>query len=236
MPITEDDLYFSAGAGCSQILELDSGELLIPFYYKSYGEECKKISCTSVAVMRCSFDGKEIKVEKIGPPLTVDTPRGLGEPSIVKFGEEYFLALRNDKSGYVSRSRDGLSFCEPRELCFDNGENLGNYNTQQHWIVCGGKLLLVYTRRARNNDHVFRHRAPLFIGEFDPEGMCVIRSSEMIAVPERGARLGNFGCQSYSDTEGYVFASEWMQCDPDGWDTCAKHGSDNSIFISKISF
>ena len=38
-----------------------------------------------------------------------------------------------------------------------------------HSRVGGGKLWLVYTRRAGNNDHVFRHRAPLFVAEFDTD-------------------------------------------------------------------
>lgn len=236
MPSAETKRYFSSGAGCTQILELPSGELLIPFYDQPYDRACRSNACSTVAVMRCSFDGEYMKVLEIGNELTVDVPRGLGEPSIAKYGARYFLALRNDESGYVSKSCDGLHFEKPRFLCFDDGENLGNYNTQQHWLVGGGKLWLVYTRRAGNNGHVFRHRAPLFIGEFDPEHMCVIRETEQIVVPERGARLGNFGCQSYSEEEGYVFAAEWMQCDPYGWEKCAEHGSDNSIFISKITF
>ena len=236
MPDTDENLYFSSGAGCTQILELSSGELLIPIYYKSYEQSCQKNACTLVAVMRCSFDGDTIKVLEIGDALSVDTPRGLGEPSIVKYGDEYFLALRNDKSGYVSKSRDGLHFDTPQELCFCDGENLGNYNTQQHWLSGGGKLWLIYTRKAENNGHIFRHRAPLFIAEFDPVSMGVIRSTERVAVVERGARLGNFGCQSYSESEGYVFASEWMQNDPYGWEKCAEYGSDNSIFISRITY
>lgn len=236
MPATENDLYFSSGAGCTQILELPSGELLIPFYYKSYNCSCQPNACSTVAVMRCSFDGERMQVLKIGNELTVDVPRGLGEPSIVKYGAGYFLSLRNDESGYVSRSDDGLHFEKPRFLCFDDGEELGNYNTQQHWLTGGGKLWLVYTRRAGNNDHVFRHRAPLFVAEFDPERMCVIRDTERIAVPERGARLGNFGCQSYSEKEGYIFAAEWMQSWHGAWEACAKYGSDNSIFISKVEF
>ena len=31
------------------------------------------------------------------------------------------------------------------------------------------KLFLIYTRRGLNNDHVFRHRAPLVMAEFDEE-------------------------------------------------------------------
>ena len=69
----------------------------------------------------------------------------------------------------------------------------GNYNTQQHWVSHSDALFLVYTRRGANNDHVTRHRAPLFIARIDPESLQVIRSSEQILVPEFGARLGNFG-------------------------------------------
>lgn len=237
MPLTEEGRYFSSGAGCSQIVELPSGDLLIPIYYKSYEQAFLSKSCFFATVLRCAFDGEQMKVLEIGNELSLDIPRGLTEPSIVHYGSKFFLALRNDESGYVARSDDGLHFEEPRELCFDDGENLGNYNTQQHWLTGGGKLWLVYTRRAGNNDHVFRHRAPLFIAEFDPIRMCVIRNTEQIAVPERGARLGNFGCQSYSEKEGYIFAAEWMQSRHGGaWEACAKYGSDNSIFISKITF
>ena len=236
MPQDAEDTYFSSGAGCTQILELPSGDLLIPIYYQPYVVACDKKGCSSVVVLRCSFDGESMKVVEIGTPLTVDVPRGLGEPSIVRFGDEYLLALRNDVTGYVAKSRDGLHYDAPTPLCFDDGEDLGNYNTQQHWLVGGRRLWLVYTRRAGNNDHVFRHRAPLFIAEFDSKRMCVIRSTEQIAVPERGARLGNFGCQSYSDKVGYVFAAEWMQHGHDGWEYCAKYGSDNSIFISRITY
>ncbi len=37
---------------------------------------------------------------------------------------------------------------------------------------------LVYTRRGADNDHVFRHRAPLFIAQVDPKRLDVIRASE----------------------------------------------------------
>ena len=235
MPETENREYFSSGSGCCQITELENGELLIPIYYELRNKDARG-GCSAVAVARCSFDGESISLLEMGGSLSVDAPRGLVEPSIVRYNGEYLLALRNDKSGYVAKSRDGVNFDQPIELCFESGENLGNYNTQQHWIVGGGRLWLVYTRRAGINDHIFRHRAPLFIGEFDPEKMCVISSTERIAVPERGARLGNFGCQSYSNDVGYVYAAEWMQNDPHGWEKCAEYGSDNSIFVSKISF
>ena len=236
MPETPDQKFYSAGAGCTQICECENGDLLIPFYFNDYERACDPWhSCSTVAVMRCSFDGEEIKLLEIGNELNVSELRGLCEPSVAYIGGEYLLALRNDVTGYVSKSTDGLHFSEPTPLVFDDGENLGNYNTQQHWLVGGDKLYLVYTRRAENNGHVTRHRAPLFVAEFDTERMCVIRESEHIAVPERGARLGNFGCQSYSDEVGYVFVSEWMQ-GPCGTEGCMKYGSDNTIFMSKITY
>jgi hypothetical protein len=133
-----------------------------------------------------------------------------------------------------------LHYGAPTPLVFDDGQDSGNYNTQQHWITLDGKLYLVYTRRGADNDHVFRHRAPLFIAEFDPVRLCLVRDTEQIAVPNRGARLGNFGCFSAPDGKtAYVFASEWMQ--PPGyehhheWQRCAAYGSDNSIFITEIT-
>ena len=232
----EADTFFSSGAGCTQILELPSGELLIPIYYNNYKNASDAWhSCSSVAVLRCAFDGREIKLLEIGDPLTVDVPRGLGEPSIVFYDGEYLLTLRNDVTGYVAKSKDGLHYTGLKPLAFDHEIPLGNYNTQQHWLVGGGKLWLVYTRRAGNNDHITRHRAPLFIAEFDPKQMCVIRASERIVVPERGARLGNFGCQSFSNEIGYVYAAEWMQ-GPTGTEGCMKYGSDNTIYIAKITF
>ena len=230
------DKYFSIGAGCAQILELESGELLIPVYFMSYEDAFDPYTNGySVTVLRCDFDGKTITIKEIGNEITITVPRGLCEPSITKIDDKFLLCLRNDKSGYVCSSKDGLHYTQPKHLCFDNGENAGNYNTQQHWITTKDKAYLVYTRRAETNSHVFRHRAPLFIAEFDVEKECLIKETEKIAVPERGARLGNFGCQSFSDKVGYVFASEWMQGD-NGLSGCEEHGSDNSLFITKIHF
>ena len=43
---------------------------------------------------------------------------------------------------------------------FDDGSELGNYNTQQHWVTHSDGLFLVYTRRGADNDDIARHRAP----------------------------------------------------------------------------
>ncbi len=239
LQMPDEDAFYSCGNGCGQSLELPDGDLLIPVYYASKEVASSPDCCYSAMVLRCGFDGKDLWVEELGSPLHCPVPRGFCEPSITAYNGSYFLALRNDVTGFVAKSSDGMHYSAPAELCFDNGENLGNYNTQQHWITGGGKLYMVYTRKGANNDHVFRHRAPLFIAEFDPERMVVLRETERIAVPERGARLGNFGCLHVNDHESWVIVSEWMQTTgPDHFNyrRCMSYGSDNSIFIARITF
>ena len=132
-------------------------------------------------------------------------------------------------AGYVTMGDDGLHFAEPRTWTFDDGSDLGSYNTQQHWVTHSDGLFLVYTRRGLNNDHVIRHRAPLVIAEVDPRRVTVKRKTERILVPERGTRLGNFGMTDVSPTETWITTVEWMQ--PVG---VAKYGSDNSVFVAKL--
>ncbi len=234
------DEYYSSGSGSSQYVELENGDILIPFYFMNKEENLDPWhSCYRSSVMRASFDGERLTVREIGNSLSIETPRGLCEPSLTLFGGEYFLALRGDLSGFISKSADGLNFSKPRELAWETGENIRNYCTQQHFITLGGKLYMVYTRRGADNDHVFRHRAPLFIAELDTERMCLIKSTERIAVPNRGARLGNFGAMSRArKNDAFIFAAEWMQTtEPNQSDykKCMKYGSDNSIFVVHLS-
>ena len=239
LEMPDDELFYSCGNGCGQSVELPDGDLLIPVYYASREEDCKAGNCYSTMVLRCGFDGENLWVKALGTPLHCPVPRGFCEPSIVRYQDQYLLALRNDVTGYVALSSDGMTYSAPVELRFDDGENAGNYNTQQHWITGGGKLYMVYTRRGAGNDHIFRHRAPLFIAEFDPEKMVLIRRTEQVVVPERGARLGNFGCLHVNDNESWVVASEWMQTTaPDHYNyrRCMSYGSDNSIFIARITW
>lgn len=69
------------------------------------------------------------------------------------------------------------------------------------------------------------------MSRFDEERKCLIRNSEVILVPELGARLGNFNVIERSKDESWLITAEWMQ--PIG---CEKYGSDNSIWIAKIKF
>jgi hypothetical protein len=129
----------------------------------------------------------------------------------------------------VTASGDGLRWQPIKEWTFDDGRPLGSYNTQQHWLAHSGGLFLVYTRRGAGNDHMFRHRAPLFIARVDPDRLCVLRATERVLIPERGGELGNFGAAAVSEHESWVTVSEGI------WtDDARRRGADGSTFVARI--
>lgn len=217
-------VFANCGAGSTQRFDLPDGTVLLPVYFRPPGRNSR------VTVLQCSFDGRTLAYRSHGDVLAVeDDTRGIGEPSLTRFEGAFFLTIRHDRRAYVTRSEDGLQFEPLREWRFDDGQELGSYNTQAHWVTHGEGLFLVYTRRGANNDHVFRHRAPLFMAQVDPRRLCVIRDTERILVPERGARLGNFGVVDVTPDETWVTVAEWMQ--PKGVE---RYGSDGSVFVARI--
>lgn len=228
----DPDLNFNAGAGCSQRIDLPNGDILLPVYFRRRGEKV-----LHSVVLRCAFDGKTLRIIERGNALSVPIDRGLYEPSLTIFKGRYYLTLRNDRAGYVATSSDGLHFSKPVIWTWDDGSELGNYNTQTHWVAHSDRLYLAYTRKGANNDHVFRHRAPLFLAQVDPEALTIIKSSERILVPNRGARLGNFGVTEVSEKETWVTVTEWMQTwgpNPSDYTIPMKYGSNNAVFAARI--
>jgi lysophospholipase L1-like esterase len=231
LAMPDDPKFANAGAGCVQRVDLENGDILLPIYFKGLDEPYYRVT-----VLRCAFDGQSLRFVEQGNELHVDAERGPGEPSLARFHGRYYLTLRQDKAGYVCVSDDGLHFSEPTKWTWDDGSELGSYNTQQHWVTHSDALYLVYTRRGANNDHVIRHRAPLFIAEVDVDRLCVKRATERILVPERGARLGNFGVCDVSEHETWVTVAEWMQTwppniviQPDN-----PYGADNTVYAARI--
>jgi hypothetical protein len=231
LAMPEGEKFHDSGAGCTQRYDLADGTILLPIYFRPPGKNSR------VTVAQCSLDGKTLHFQQHGNELSIDDKtRGLHEPSLTRFNDEYFLTIRNDKRGFVTRSKDGLNFESIQPWKFDDDKDLGNYNTQQHWVTHSDGLFLVYTRRGANNDHVFRHRAPLFMAQVDTTRLRVIRKTEQILVPERGARLGNFGVTDVNENETWVTVSEWMQT----WGpkyilpVDNKYGSDGSVYVARI--
>jgi hypothetical protein len=192
-------------SGCHQRVDLPNGEILLPIRYRK--DPAHRFYTTIVA--RCRFDGQKLTYVEHGSEFMIPRERGLYEPSVATFNGRYFLTMRADHSAFVARGKDGLNYEPFLEWKYDDGQVLGSYNTQQHWITHHGALYLAYTRRGANNDHVMRHRAPIFIAQVDPEKLHVIRQTERILFPENNADLGaGFGVIDYSAGETWVITSE----------------------------
>jgi len=202
------DQTYPAGAGCAQRVDLADGDILLPVYG---GQRLADDPFSAARVIRLRFDGATLSVVEEGNELRQDTKRGFAEPSLTRFRGNYFLAIRHDDAGYCATSDDGLHFGKPHPWLWDDGTDLGNYNTQTHWVTHDDALFLVYTRRGANNDHVFRNRAPLFMAQVDPTTLRVQRATERVLIPEHGARYGNFGVTEVSENETWVTETEWMQ-------------------------
>ena len=218
--------FSCSGAGSTQRVDLDNGDILLPIYSK---EISGKVYFSTV--VRCRFDGQNLRYMEHGSEHSVAIDRGLYEPSLARFHDRFFLTMRNDQAAYIARSDDGLHFAAARKWTFDDGADLGSYNTQAHWVTHADGLFLVYTRRGANNDNMARarHRAPLFLAQVDPERLVVLRATERELVPNRGAQLGNFAVVDISERETWVTTSEGMAPG-----NPAQHGANGRVYAARI--
>ncbi len=198
-PKTPNDKYFFNGVHGQWLVEPD-GTLLVPVYFVP----AKQRFLATGMVMRLKFDGRKLTFLSPGRELRHDVVRGLYEKSLTYYRGRYYMTMRNDRKGYVAVSDDGMNFEPYKPWTFDDGSDLGSYNTQQKWVTHSDGLFLVYTRRGANNDHIIRNRAPLFIARVDTDKLCVLRATERIAVPERGKALGNFDATTIDEHETWI--------------------------------
>lgn len=218
--------FANGGAGSTQRVDLENGDILLPIYAKEMN--AKAFFST---VVRCRFDGERLSYHGHGTELALDVDRGLYEPSLTRFAGRFFLTMRNDRAAYVAVSSDGLHFDAPRKWTFDDGADLGSYNTQAHWVTHADGLFLTYTRRGADNDNMAkaRHRAPLFIAQVDPERLVVVRGTERILVPNKGAQLGNFAVVDVNENETWVTTSEGMAPG-----NPAQYGANGRVYAARV--
>lgn len=200
--------------GCTQKVLLPDGGLLIPVSIGHWGRK-DRMFCT----LRCHFDGREITVRQRGDILEWPIGRGLLEPSLVRHQGKTLVTLRaEDNHGYCAFSEDGLRWRPPRAWAWEDGEALEMSTTQQHWLALGGRLYLLYTRKAAANAEVVRWRSPMFIAEVDTDALCLRRETEQIVLPMRGdpgqprtvALMGNFMPLALSATEAIVLDGDFL--------------------------
>ena len=230
-PGTEDlDLLFFM-----EPLEEDDGTILVPAYCRPGNRRQHE-----VIVFRFAVEDGTLRFLERGPSITRhDLNRGVYEPRLTRLGEKYYLTLRSDETGWRAESADGLRFTAPVEWLWDDGTPLGSRNTQQAWLRHPDGLFLVYTRETPHNRHIFRNRAPLFMARFDEERGCLVRDTEVIAVPELGARLGNFTVTNVKENEAWICVAEWMQTQGERWfdgSLCAQYGANNRLWRIRITW
>lgn len=74
-----------------------------------------------------------------------------------------------------------------------------------------------------------RHRAPLFIAQVDPERLHVVRSTEQVLLPERGATMGNFGAAPITPDESWVTVAEGI------WsDDARRRGAEGAVLLARV--
>jgi hypothetical protein len=226
----QEQFQFLARNGCGQWLVATDGSLLVPIYFAPRANVPFKVT-----VLRCHCDGRKITYREHGDELELQEVRGLSEPSLIHCGGMYYLTLRNDRRGYVTRSKDGLHWEPIRPWTFDDGSDLGSYNTQQHWVSWKDELYLVYTRRGAQNDHIPRHRAPLWIARVDRDKLQVLRNTEQVVLPERGAMMGNFGAAEIHPHEWWITVGENLLPQRTAQRTRPDpRGADGSVLLARL--
>ena len=199
---------------CGQRITLPNGDIQMSFTYGPQPEG------RMVSGVISTFDGEELKIRTVGPPLHHPQGRGLLEPSVTEFGGKFWMTIRaEDNRGYLSVSDDGLNWAEKREWCWEDGMPLTMSTTQQHWLTHSDGLFLVYTRKDACNENVIRWRAPLWVAQLDVKKQCLIKSTEQVVLPlvgdgvndpDKVALMGNFNVTSAGPNESWVTVGEWM--------------------------
>lgn len=202
---------------CGQRVVLPSGDVQMSFTFGPRAEQ------RMVAGVRASFDGDELQVQQVGPALQNPHGRGLLEPSVTKFGDQFWMTMRaEDDRGYVSVSSDGLNWEAKKAWSWDDGTPLSMSTTQQHWLTHSDGLFLVYTRKDDLNRNVIRWRSPLWVARVDVDQCCLIKSTERVVLPlvgdgveapDKVALMGNFNVTNVSPHESWVTVGEWMPRD-----------------------
>ena len=203
--------------GCGQRVVLPDGDVQMSF---TFGPTEKN---RMVAGVRASFDGTELQVKDVGPPLHNDVGRGLLEPSVTQFGGRFWITMRaEDDRGYLSVSDDGLNWEEKQAWSWDDGTPLETSTTQQHWLTHSDGLFLVYTRKDASNAKVIRWRSPLWVAQVDVDRRRLIQATEQIVLPLVGdgvndpdqvGLMGNFHVTNVSPDESWVTVGEFLPRD-----------------------
>ena len=206
VPGMEECSMYSCGS--SQWFFRGEDEVYIPLTF-GFWNRTDRMVCSA----KFRYDGENLEFMEKGNTLELPVNRGLLEPSLLDCGNRVLLTIRaEDGCGYNAVSTDGLHWGGMTPWQFDTGEVLKMSTTQQHFLKCGGKIFLVYTRDTGDNSHVMRFRTPLFMAEITPE-LELVKESETVVFPmidegKHAPGMGNFQCYALSEKEAVITVGE----------------------------
>ncbi|MCQ2396694.1 MAG: hypothetical protein MJ106_03235, partial [Lentisphaeria bacterium] len=201
---------------CAQAAFASDGDWILPAYFehRSNVEYEKGYFSPRFAVetVKVHLQDNEIVPVAWGTQLVYENMRGFLEPSLIRGTRDYLLTIRaEDGCAYVSRSVDGLEWPSPQPWRFDDGVLLETDSTQQHWMMVGGRLHLVYTRKCAESASAMRFRSILFVAEVDETAEIPVlkRNTEQQLYPRRlrdgvDGLLGNFHVANLQDGTALV--------------------------------
>jgi len=173
-------------------------------------------SRNSVQSLIAEYKNGNLVPKHISNSFTINTGRGLYEPHIASYKDNYYMTARaEDGRGYIMKSEDmGRTWSKPKPWTWENGDTIPMNQTMTKLLSHSDGLTLVYTRIRKDNDNVFRNRAPLHIADVDHKTLSLKRSTERIIVPNRsekesGLPVGNFWVWPINQKESYVIVAEW---------------------------
>ena len=85
---------------CGQRFVMPNGDIMMSFTFGANKQP------RMVAGVRCAFDGSDLTIREVGPPLENKVGRGLLEPSITRFGNRFFMTIRAEDLFLVYTRKD----------------------------------------------------------------------------------------------------------------------------------
>ncbi len=171
----------------------------------------KKGKIYTIQSVTARIEGDKFRPLYVSNSFTSKVGRGLYEPHIAVFKDRCYMTARcEDGHGYIMVSDDnGRNWSKPKPWAWDNGDDIPMNQTMTKLLSHSQGLVLIYTRKRKDNQSVMRNRAPLHCADLDPVTLTLQRSTERVIVPNKGNPIGNFWVWPINQQESWVTVTEW---------------------------
>ncbi|MBP5640388.1 MAG: exo-alpha-sialidase [Victivallales bacterium] len=211
LPLPSTNLSYRTAA--TQISFTPDGNCLIPIYLAvgrgMWGPYPTDLYGVTAPLYKQQADSFELVSD--GHVFTTKVGRGFMEPSAIRLDDgSYAMTIRaEDGNMHVATSTNGVTWNDVQPWKWDDGTPLVTDTTQQHWIRLADRTFLVFTMKTKENEKIFRFRAPLFIAEAIPQKALLIHDTLRTVFDRQQlngieALYGNFHCTQLDDDTALV--------------------------------